>query len=64
MVREPILKQPPSFNTADRLLASFHGVREPDGDDEPSVKTIWIGLQRVMDFADGIRVCQIEEICV
>ena len=25
------------------------------GDGEPGVKTIWIGLQRVMDFAAGVR---------
>ncbi len=24
-------------------------------DGEPAVKTIWLGLQRVMDFAAGIR---------
>jgi len=25
------------------------------GDGEPDVKTIWIGLRRVMDFAAGLR---------
>ena len=25
------------------------------GDGEPGVKTIWIGLQRIMDFAAGVR---------
>ena len=25
------------------------------GDGEPGVKTLWIGLQRVMDFAAGVR---------
>ena len=25
------------------------------GDGEPGVKTSWIGLQRVMDFAAGVR---------
>ncbi|MCK6415550.1 MAG: hypothetical protein L6Q63_08390, partial [Giesbergeria sp.] len=25
------------------------------GDGEPGVKTIWLGMQRVLDFAAGIR---------
>ena len=25
------------------------------GDGEPGVKTIWIGLQRITDFAAGVR---------
>ena len=33
-------------------LAALPGA-ESDG--EPGVKTIWIGLQRVVDFASGVR---------
>ena len=25
------------------------------GDGEPGVKTLWLGMQRVMDFAAGVR---------
>ncbi len=25
------------------------------GDGEPGVKTIWLGMQRILDFAAGIR---------
>jgi len=44
-----------SLNTVVRLIASFGGFLGRKGDGEPGVKTIWTGLQRVMDFAAGIR---------
>jgi hypothetical protein len=47
-----------------RLIASFGGFLGRKGDGEPGVKTIWIGLQRVMDFAAGIRAYKAREICV
>lgn len=33
-------------------------------DGEPGVKSIWIGPQRVIDFAAGIRAYKTGEICV
>jgi len=47
-----------------RLIASFGGFLGRKGDGEPSVKTIWTRLQRVMDFAAGIRAYKTGEICV
>jgi len=37
-----------------RLIARFGGFLGRKGDGKPGVKTIWTGLQRVMDFAAGI----------
>jgi len=34
---------------------SFGGFLARKGDGEPGVKTIWLGLQRIVDFAAGIR---------
>ena len=64
VARKPIPLQPPSLNTVVRLIASFGGFLGRKGDGEPGVKTIWTGLQRVMDFAAGIRAYKAGEICV
>ena len=64
VTRKPILKQPPSLSTAVRLIASCGGFLGRKGDVEPGVKSIWIGLQRVMDFAAVIRAYKTGEICV
>ena len=64
MARKPIPKQPPSLDTVVPLIASFGGFVGRKGDGEPGFKTIWIGLQRVIEFAVGIRTYKVEEICV
>ncbi len=46
---------PPSLNEVVRLVARLGGFLARKGDGEPGVKTIWHGLQRVMDFAAGIK---------
>jgi hypothetical protein len=38
-----------------RIVASFGGFLGRKGDGEPGTKALWTGLQRVMDFAAGIR---------
>jgi hypothetical protein len=38
-----------------RLIARLGGFLGRKRDGEPGVKTIWLGLQRVMDFAAGIK---------
>jgi hypothetical protein len=38
-----------------RLVAMLGGFLARKGDGEPGVKTIWLGLQRVVDFAAGIK---------
>ena len=37
------------------VVAMLGGFLARKGDGEPGVKTLWLGLQRVVDFAAGIR---------
>lgn len=53
--RKKAPKTTPSLNEVVRLVAKLGGFLARKGDGEPGVKTIWLGLQRVMDFAAGIR---------
>ena len=52
---KPLPKAPPRLNTVVRLIAGLGGFLGRKGDGEPGVKTIWLGLQRVTDFAAGLR---------
>ncbi len=54
VARKPIPKEPPPLNTVIRLIASFGGFLGRKCDGEPGVKSLWTGLQRVMDFAIAI----------
>ena len=45
----------PSINEVLRLIATLGGFLARKGDGEPGVKTIWLGLQRVMDAAATIQ---------
>jgi len=38
-----------------RLVARLGGFLARMSDDEPSVKTIWLGMQLILDFAAGVR---------
>jgi len=55
LAKKPLPKQPPRLNEVLRLIAQLGGFLRRNGDGEPGVKTIWLGLQRVMDFATGIK---------
>jgi hypothetical protein len=55
LAKKPIPKMPPQLNEVVRLVAKLGGFLGRKGDGEPGVKTIWIGLQRLMDFAAGLR---------
>jgi Transposase Tn5 dimerisation domain/Transposase DNA-binding len=55
LAKKPLPKQPPRLNEALRLIARLGGFLARKGDGEPGVKTIWLGLQRVMDFVAGIK---------
>ena len=46
---------PPTFNEVVRLVARLGGFLARTGDGEPGVKTIWLGMQRILDFAAGVR---------
>jgi hypothetical protein len=64
VARKPIPATPPPLNTVIRLIASFGGFLGRKGDGEPGAKTLWIGLQRVMDFAAGIQAYRHGDNCV
>jgi hypothetical protein len=55
LAKKPLPKQPPRLNAVLRLIARLGGFLGRKRDGEPGVKTIWLGLQRVMDFAAGIK---------
>lgn len=44
-------KEPPPLNIMIRLVASLGGFLNRKGDGFPGVKTMWIGIQRMRDFA-------------
>ena len=46
---------PPSLREMIRQIAMLGGFLGRKGDGEPGVKTLWQGLQRVMDFVLGLR---------
>ena len=46
---------PPTLNEVVRLVARLGGFLARTGDGEPGVKTIWLGMQRILDFAAGVR---------
>jgi hypothetical protein len=53
--KKPVPKTPPRLNEVIRLVAKLGGFLGRKGDGEPGVKTLWLGLQRVIDFAEGLR---------
>ena len=53
--RRKVPNTPPKLNEVVRLVAMLGGFLARKGDGEPGVKTLWLGLQRVVDFAAGIR---------
>ena len=42
------------FVQASCIVARLGGFLARKGDGEPGVKTIWLGMQRILDFAAGI----------
>jgi hypothetical protein len=48
-------QEPPPLNEMIKMVASWGGYLNRKGDEEPGPKTIWIGLQRIRDFALGIQ---------
>lgn len=55
LTKGPLPKQPPRLNEVLRLIARRGGFLRRKGDGEPGVKTLWLGLQRVIDFVAGIK---------
>ena len=46
---------PPTLNEVVHLVARLGSFLARTGDGEPGVKTIWLGMQRILDFAAGVR---------
>lgn len=55
LTQEPLPAKAPTLNDVVRRVAMLGGFLAGKGDGEPGVKTIWLGLQRVMDFTAGVR---------
>ena len=55
LIERPVPSTPPSLNDVVRRVAMLGGFLARRGDGEPGVKALWIGLQRVMDVATGVR---------
>jgi IS4 transposase len=55
LLKKPIPKKPPSLNKVIRMIATLGGFLGRKCDGEPGVKTLWIGMQRVADFAAGLE---------
>ena len=55
LAKKPLPKQPPRLNAVLPLIARLGGFLGRKADGEPGVKTLGLGLQRVMDFAAGIK---------
>lgn len=53
-------EKPPRLNDVLRLIAQLGGFLGRKSDGEPGVKTIWIGLQRVMDAVTTIQMLREE----
>jgi hypothetical protein len=53
--KKPVPTTPPRLNEMVRLVAKLGGFLARKGDGEPGARTLWRGLQRVMDFAAGLR---------
>lgn len=53
--KKPVPTQSPRLNEVVRLVAQLGGFLARKRDGEPGAKTLWQGLQRVMDFAAGLR---------
>lgn len=54
LLKKPIPQQAPRLNTVIRMVATLGGFLGRKSDGEPGVKTLWIGMQRVADFAAGL----------
>lgn len=55
LLKKPIPKKPPTLNSVIRLVATLGGFLGRKRDGEPGIKTLWIGMARIADFAAGVR---------
>ena len=45
----------PALRAAPHRIAALGGFLGREGDGEPGIKSLWIGLQRVASFVEGMR---------
>ena len=55
LTKKPVPPAPPTLNEVVRRIAIMGGFLARKGDSEPNAKTLWIRLQRVVDFAAGVQ---------
>ena len=55
LAKKPIPKQTPSLRDVIRQIAMLGGFLGRKGDGEPGVKTLWLGMQRLRDFVQGME---------
>jgi len=53
--KKKLPEKAPTLNEVIRLVARLGGFLARKGDGEPGVKTVWLGMQRVIDFAAGVK---------
>ena len=53
--KQKLPQKTPTLNEVVRLVARLGGFLARKGDGEPGVKTVWLGMQRIIDFAAGVR---------
>lgn len=53
--KKRLSKSVPRLNDVIRLIAQLGGFLGRKGDGEPGVKTLWLGLQRLVDFIAGMH---------
>ena len=53
--KQKLPSKPPALNEVVRLVARLGDFLAQKGNDEPGVKTIWLNMQRILDFAAGIK---------
>ena len=51
-------KQAPTLNTLIRLIAGLGGFLGRKCDGEPGMQTLWLGVQCLRDFAEGMQFAQ------
>ena len=55
MNKKPVPKQVPTLNTVVRLIAQRGGFLGRKHDGEPGAKTIWLGMQEIAVFVEGVH---------
>ena len=53
--KQKLPDKPPKLNKVARLVARLGGFLARTGDGGPGVNAIWLGMQRILDFAAGTR---------